>query len=390
MLNTKVKTGPKTLAGKKRSAQNAIKSGVYATTLLSGEVHSDYKEMRDTMIEDYEAYDALGVSAVEEVVMTYVRKNRITKAETQYLAGVMQTEEAREALCEKLYGDRGLRRVTPWWYLELGPCPEKRTADVIYKALSQLKKFKNKGGYQTDQAFGFAYPELYTVVMWFHDDTTKTIPQTLSALTGKPDMASALEVFEKRIRGLYAKHIEWAENASRYQKVVEMVYAEFAMRVMSKPEMIKLTNALNRQTEHALSVLHARGQLIDVNQTSLTVQVTEPDASVHESTGQSHVTLDNVQDAQPPQDCAAGNVAETRKCEAAKEAQSVAHPNAASETSGPTREVEPAQAAILGEPEPPNLADPTNGDDAAAHPQDKPMGVSNEFARASVTGINRT
>ena len=28
--------------------------------------------------------------------MTYVRKNRITKAETQYLAGVMQTEEARK------------------------------------------------------------------------------------------------------------------------------------------------------------------------------------------------------------------------------------------------------------------------------------------------------
>ncbi len=70
MSISNLKTGPKTLAGKKRSAQNAIKSGVYATTLLSGEVHSEYKEMRDTMMEDYEAYDALGVSAVEEVVMT--------------------------------------------------------------------------------------------------------------------------------------------------------------------------------------------------------------------------------------------------------------------------------------------------------------------------------
>ncbi len=388
MLNSKVKTGPKTLAGKKRSAQNAIKSGVYATTLLSGEVHSDYKEMRDAMIEDFEAYDALGLSAVEEVVMTYVRKKRIVNAETQYLAGVMQTEEARQALCEKLYGDKSMKRVTPWWYLEVGACKEKKMSIIILKALEQLKKFKSKGGYQTDQAFGFTYPELHTVVMWFQDDTTKTIPQTLSVLTGKPDMASALEVFERRMRELYAKHIEWAENASRYQKVVEMVYAEFAMRVMSKPEMIKLTNALNRQTEHALSVLHARGQLIDANQTSLTVQVTGSDASVHESTGQSHVTLDNVQDAQPPQDCAAGNVAETRKCEAAKEAQSVAH--AASETSDPTREVEPVQTAILGEPEPPDLADATNGDDTADHPQGERMGVSDEVARSSVTGVNRT
>ncbi len=388
MLNTKVKTGPKTLAGKKRSAQNAIKSGVYATTLLSGEVHSDYKEMRDAMIEDFEAYDALGLSAVEEVVMTYVRKKRIVNAETQYLAGVMQTEEARQALCEKLYGDKSMKRVTPWWYLEVGACKEKKMSIIILKALEQLKKFKSKGGYQTDQAFGFTYPELHTVVMWFQDDTTKTIPQTLSVLTGKPDMASALEVFERRMRELYAKHIEWAENAYRYQSVVNMVYAELVMRVMSKPEMIKLTNALNRQTEHALSVLHARGQLIDANQTSLTVQVTAPDASVHEVTGQSHVTLDNLQHAQPPHDSAAGNVVETRKCEAAKEAQSVAH--AASETSDPTLEVEPVQTAILGEPEPPDLADATNGDDTADHPQGERMGVSDEVARSSVTGVNRT
>ncbi len=320
MLNSKVKTGPKTLAGKKRSAQNAIKSGVYATTLLSGEVHSDYKEMRDALIEDYEAYDALGLSAVEEVVMTYVRKKRIVNAETQYLSGVMQTEEAREALCEKLYGDKGLKRVTPWWYLELGPCPEKRTADVIYKAFLQLKKFKNKGGYQTDQAFGFAYPELYTVVMWFQEDSAKSFPQTLTALTGKPDMASGLKAFEETLRKEYLKHIEWAQNASRYQKVVEMVYAEFAMRVMSKPEMIKLTNALNRQTEHALSVLHARGQLIEANQGSLTLQVAQADGPNGQSQAQivgAHDTItgqatDTVSDAQSGASPPTGQMADSK------------------------------------------------------------------------------
>jgi acetolactate synthase small subunit len=207
-------------------------------------------------------------------------------------------------------------------------------------------------------------------------------------VTQKQHISTCLEAFQAKVEKSFEHHIEWAENAYRYQSVVNLVYAELVMRVMSKPEMIKLTNALNRQTEHALSVLHARGQLIDANQTSLTVQVTGSDASVHESTGQSHVTLDNVQDAQPPQDCAAGNVAETRKCEAAKEAQSVAH--AASETSDPTREVEPSQAAILGEPEPPNLADATNVDDAANHPQGQRMGVSDEVARSSVTGVNRT
>ncbi len=118
--------------------------------------------------------------------------------------------------------------------------------------------------------------------------------------------------------------------------------------------------------------------------------MTGAEALVHESTGQSHVTLGIVQHAQPPPGSAAGNVAETQKCEAAKESQSVAHPNAASKTSGPTREVEPAQAAILGEPEPPNLAGATYGDDAADHPQGERKGVSEQVARSSVTGVKRT
>ncbi len=122
------------------------------------------------------------------------------------------------------------------------------------------------------------------------------------------------------------------------------------MRIISKPEMIKRTNALNRQTELALSVLHARGNLVDVNQTSLTVQVTESNAMSEESTSQSTVTLRNVQDAQPQEDSAACNLAETGNCAVAKGAQSVAHPNSASETSDLTREFESAQTVIEGEP----------------------------------------
>ncbi len=369
MSTLNLKSGPKTLAGKKRSAQNAIKTGVYVAKLLPNEPAAQYAAMRDAMIEDLEAFDAVGVTAVEEFAMTAVRKNRIIQAEAQYLAGVMQTDEARKLMAEKIHGSPSYARLVPWWFLQGVDCEEKKDAKIVQLALKQLDKLKAAGGQPTDQAIAFSYPELFVVVMWYQSTNTETFWRILMRVTQKQHISTCLEAFQAKVEKSFEQHIEWAENAYRYQSVVNMVYAELVMRIMSKPEMIKLTNALNRQTEHALSVLHARGQLVDANQTSLTVQVTGQDASVHEVTGQSHLTLDSAQHDQPPQDSDASNVAETRKCAAAKEVQSVAHSNVASETPDPTREVEPAQAAILGEPEPPNLADATNGDDAADHPQ---------------------
>ncbi len=50
---------------------------------------------------------------------------------------------------------------------------------------------------------------------------------------------------------------------------------------MAKPEMIKLMNSLNRQTEHALSVLHARDKLLGGANEALTVAASD---ECHQST----------------------------------------------------------------------------------------------------------
>ncbi len=104
MTNVISKSGPKTAAGKKRSAQNAIKSGLYSAQLIAGESMGAYAEVRSALIEDFEAYDALALFAVEELAITVVRKNRVFAVERQYMAGIMQTEDARKAVAVKLYG----------------------------------------------------------------------------------------------------------------------------------------------------------------------------------------------------------------------------------------------------------------------------------------------
>jgi len=293
----KLQTGPKTSAGKKRSSQNAIKNGVYAAKLLPGEFASDYAAMRDALISDHEAYDAIGLTAIEEFAMTAVRKNRIIQAEMQYLAGVMQTDEARKALAEKLHGSQSFARLIPWWYLKGGDCDQKKQASTIRLALNQLSKLKAMGGQPTDQVIAFSYPALFEVVMWYQATNAETFWRVIVRETQKQQVSTCLDAFSAKLQKEYEPYIEWADNAHRYQRVVDMVYAEFAMRVMSKPEMIKLTNALNRQTEHALSVLHARDQLLNASCGSLTVQVGDAAGSSSDV----HVQVDPSNGSQPKQ-----------------------------------------------------------------------------------------
>lgn len=302
MSTFKLQTGPKTSAGKKRSSQNAIKTGVYAAKLLPGEFASNYAAMRDALISDHEAYDAIGLTAVEEFAMTAVRKNRIIQAETQYLAGVMQTDEARKALAEKLHGSQSFARIIPWWYLQSGDCDEKKQASTIRLALNQLSKLKATVEIPNHQTVAFSYPALFEVVMWFQATNAETFWRVLMRETQKQHASTCLDAFSAKLQKEYEPYIEWADNAHRYQRVVDMVYAEFAMRVMSKPEMIKLTNALNRQTEHALSVLHARDQLLNASGGSLTVE----DGDAAGSYSDVHMQVEPSNGSQPTQACNAG------------------------------------------------------------------------------------
>jgi hypothetical protein len=66
--------------------------------------------------------------------------------------------------------------------------------------------------------------------------------------------------------------------------------------------MIKLTNALNRQTEHALSVLHARDQLLNASGGSLTVEVGDAAGSCSDV----HMQVEPSNGSQPTQACNAG------------------------------------------------------------------------------------
>ncbi len=275
------KSGPKTAAGKKRSAQNAIKSGLYTAQLIAGESLEAYAAVRSSLIEDFEAHDALGLSAVEELAITAVRKNRIFAAERHYMAGIMQTEDARKALGQKLFGAVSYARGIPWWYLDLEMCRDKRNALKILTALNQIKKMRALELQQDDQVIAQTYPEAYELIGLYRQSSSETFWRILIRVTQKQHISTCLDAIDAKVRDDYHAYVDWAENATRYLAAAKLVYAEFQMQLMAKPEMIKLMNSLNRQTEHALSVLHARDKLLGGANEALTVAASD---ECHQST----------------------------------------------------------------------------------------------------------
>ncbi len=263
MSMTLANTGPKTAAGKKRSAQNAIKSGLYTAQLIAGESTSNYVAVRSALIEDFQAYDALALSAVEELAITVVRRNRVFTVERQYMSGIMQTEDARKAVARQLHGNESYARVIPWWFLATGESDEKRKAMQIYAALDQLDELKAAGVKQGIQVLKDASPEAYWLVMGYQKQDGEQFWQVLARVTQRSNVIDCVDAFKAKVYADFERHLDWAKNHRRYQAVINLVYAEFKMQMMAKPEMIKLINSLNRQTEHALLVLNARDKMLE-------------------------------------------------------------------------------------------------------------------------------
>ncbi len=214
MVNNQSKSGPKTVAGKKRSAQNAIKSGLYTAHLIAGESMATYAAVCGALIEEYEAYDALALSAVEELAITTLRRSRVFAAEAKYMAGIMQTEDARKAVAIKLYGGEGHSRVIPWWYLETGESDEQSKAMRLYGALQQLRALGATGFKHGTQVLKDTYPDAYWLAMHYQQGDEQ-FWQVLARVTQRSTVIDCVDAFKTKVNTDYERYIDWAKNRRR-------------------------------------------------------------------------------------------------------------------------------------------------------------------------------
>ncbi len=98
--NAERSTGPKTMKGKMRVRENALKHGNYAATVVPGLTHEDPNEIRDRIaryIDDWQPATDAELDLVCQAARLSLTIERAERMEVAHMAGRIQT-----AACERL------------------------------------------------------------------------------------------------------------------------------------------------------------------------------------------------------------------------------------------------------------------------------------------------
>jgi len=96
-VNSRTSTGPRTPGGKRRSKHNAIRHGIFADIVLTGEPFreslEDHIELLEKLREDIQPFGALEEVLVEQLAFEFLRLGRLYKADMLVAPRVFKSVE---------------------------------------------------------------------------------------------------------------------------------------------------------------------------------------------------------------------------------------------------------------------------------------------------------
>ena len=88
--NAQKSTGPKTAQGKAAVSKNALKHGIFADSLITGESEADYEVFHDEMLADLAPVGAVETMLAERVISLWWRLRRAERMQNQALDDMME------------------------------------------------------------------------------------------------------------------------------------------------------------------------------------------------------------------------------------------------------------------------------------------------------------
>jgi len=193
--NAKKSTGPLTLEGKKRSSQNAMTHGIFASIpILPGENEASLRALADSLNHAFQPKDAMELMLVERIIIASIRQIRLREAEAANIKINMNDERIAESLNISLQVPF-LER-----FSSHDLTPEKESYYQFY--LEVIQEFKNQG----DGALSFSI-----------DTIQNKMPLTFSLLKEKPTAyKTTWEIFIKHPETIKIAMKEIKEGVEKY------------------------------------------------------------------------------------------------------------------------------------------------------------------------------
>ena len=193
--NAKKSTGPATLEGKKRSSQNAMTHGIFASIpILPGENEASLKALADALNQAFQPKDAMELMLVERIIIASIRQIRLREAEAANIKINMNEERIAESLNISLQVPF-LER-----FSSHALTPEKESHYQFY--LQVIQEFKNQG----DGVLNFSI-----------DTIQNNMPLTFALLKEKPTAyKTTWEIFIKQPETIKIAMKEIKEGVEKY------------------------------------------------------------------------------------------------------------------------------------------------------------------------------
>lgn len=193
--NAKKSTGPVTLEGKKRSSQNAMTHGIFASIpILPGEDEASLNALAEALNQAFQPKDAMELMLVERIIIASIRQIRLREAEAAHIKINMNDERIAESLNISLQVPF-LERFTSH-----DLTPEKENHYQFYLEVAQ--EFKNQG----DGALSFSV-----------DAIQNKMPLTFALLKEKPtEYKTTWEILIKHPEKIKIAMKEIKEGVEKY------------------------------------------------------------------------------------------------------------------------------------------------------------------------------
>lgn len=162
MLKTKRSGGPKTSAGKRVCAQNALKSGVYAQALiLPGESEQEFEELHAQLVQDYAPQGSIEANLVYQLTKQIWKKMRLEYMEHSAML-ILHNRPLTEA--EVIHGDFMVGTGCLWLLNDFSKLTQE-LCDECPKYLTAYRDHKYGESTLTTQYLFAHFPELYSLAM---------------------------------------------------------------------------------------------------------------------------------------------------------------------------------------------------------------------------------
>jgi len=246
-------TGPKTLEGKKAAAKNALKSGAYSFSLMSGEDPKQIEDFTQGLMAQHGLDCPQGLMKAQKAAVTYLQIQRVERYVTSQGLAAMDNLRVRQIFCERVGISAKLVEEVPEGYFLLGDQFSKE-AQYFLNVVDEAQDLHDRNTADLMQKVRSEFKHLWHYVMGENAIAKGdfNFGVRLGARYQQPQPTLSLRLLMQEVEDENVFELMWARNQERFQSVMSGLRAEMMLGIQSDDKIHRTLTRLNKQLDSEL------------------------------------------------------------------------------------------------------------------------------------------